>query len=241
MTGMRKLAIGRIIGMLLAVTSLTICLVALKLSWDANTRFEQAITARPMEAVLDLSQPGTVTVPFEQTCSFSHGEGIYLDLNDAETDKERAEILGRFSGSIVIHDLAGNEILNRGLSTSQASEMNGEVRLADLPTFAEGDYRATITVDTLGIAFPHSRQTIYARYELCGLEQMPVVVFGFISFCAGFVALVSGSTTLPGWWRHGIWKSVSPEEPPSEDSAAQKGDSTETDSSDSEPPRELFF
>lgn len=204
--------------MLLAVTSLTICLFALKLSWDANSRFEQAITARPMEAVIDLSQPGTVTVPFEQTCSISHGEGIYLDLNDAETDKERAEILGRFSGSIVIHDLAGNEIVNRGLSTSQASEMNGEVRLADLPTFAEGDYRATITVDTHGIASPHSRQTIYARYELCGLEQIPVVVFGFISFCAGFVALVSSSTTLPGWWRHGIWKPVSPEEPEAEDS-----------------------
>lgn len=224
--------------MLLAVTSLTICLVALKLSWDANARFEQAITARPMEAVLDLSQPCTVTVPFEQTCSISHGEGIYLDLNDAETDKERAEILGRFSGSIVVHDLAGNEIMNRGLSTSQASEMNGEVRLADLPTFAEGDYRATITVDTHGITSPHSRQTIYARYELCGLEQMPVVVFGFISFCAGFVALISGSTTLPGWWRHGIWKPISPEKPDAEASTMQQDDSSETESSDSEPLRE---
>ncbi|MEQ9071906.1 MAG: hypothetical protein RLO18_34540, partial [Gimesia chilikensis] len=215
--------------------------VALKLSWDANSRFEQAIKARPMEAVLDLSQPGTVTVPFQQTCSISHGEGIYLDLKEVKTDKERVEILGRFSGSIVIHDLAGNEIMKRGLSTSQASEMNGEVRLADLPTFAEGDYKATITVDTPGIASPHSRQTIYARYELCGLEQIPVVVFGFISFCAGFVALVSGSTTLPGWWRHGIWKPVPPEEPEAEASTIQKDDSTETDSSDSEPPRELFF
>lgn len=40
--------------------------------------FEQWQTAKPFEGAIDLSRPGKHVFPFEQTCSISHGETVWL-------------------------------------------------------------------------------------------------------------------------------------------------------------------
>lgn len=217
MTGMRKLALGRMIGLLLTVLALSIAVMSGYEAWRYNQTVHRWETARPMETKVDLSAPGAVTVPFDQTCSVSHGEGLFLDcdLRD-ESGQVPEEVLKGLSGSLVITNEAGEELVRRALmgdDNEQRQEPSvyrrlpsGEIMLVNLPTFAAGTYSATITVDQPALALAGHQQTVYARYRLCGLEQMPVALFGFVSFCAGFVTLVIGSFVVPAFRRNGVWK-----------------------------------
>ncbi len=234
---MRKLALGRMLGLLLTVFALVVTVAFLKFAWDFDTLFQAWLTARPMETKLDLSQPGTVTIPFQQTCSTSHGEGIYLDC-DVRNEQGAVPngLFSEFSGSVVIHDLSGKEIVNRRLTVSDADSVSGELLLVDLPTFQTGDYAATIRVDSGVPSLAGHPQFIYAKYQLCGLEKMPVAICGFISFCAGCVTLLIGGFAVPAFCRKGIWKHIVVEQAPSVESAE-----TAVESTGEEPPRELFF
>jgi hypothetical protein len=221
----------------------------------AGYRYNRAVhaweTARPLETEIDLSQPGAVTVPFEQTCSVSHGEGLFLDCDlRGDTGQVPENVLEGLVGFLVITNAAGEEIVRRSLMDDEDDEddvqpdepivyrylASGEIMLVNLPTFAAGTYSATITVDQPAPALAGHRQTVYARYQLCGLEQMSVVMFGFVAFCAGFVTLVIGSFTVPAFCREGIWKKIVVEQAPSVESAKTVAEST-----GEEPPRELFF
>lgn len=245
---MRKLALGRMIGLLLTALTLGIAVVTGYAGYRYNRAVHAWETARPLETEIDLSQPGAVTVPFEQTCSVSHGEGLFLDCDlRGDTGQVPENVLEGLAGSLVITNAAGEEIARRSLMDGEDDVRpnepivyrylaSGEIMLVNLPTFAAGTYSATITVDQPAPALAGHRQTVYARYQLCGLEQMPVVMFGFVAFCAGFVTLVIGSCTVPAFCREGIWKKIVKEEEPSNESAANAADSA-----GKEPPRELFF
>ena len=137
---MRNLAFGRLFGLSLAVISLVGAVVFVKASFYFHSQFQQWTTARPLETMIDLSRPGSVTVPFHQTCSVSHGEYMMLECDLGE-DQEATleELLQGLSGSIVIKDQMGEEVVNQRLNIHQAyGLLNREIVLVDLPTFSAG-------------------------------------------------------------------------------------------------------
>lgn len=211
---MRNLAFGRLFGLSLAVISLVGAVVFVKASFYFNSQFQQWTTARPLETTIDLSRPGTLTVPFHQTCSVSHGECMMLECDlGEEQEATLEELLQGFSGSIVIKDQTGEEVVNQRLNIHQAyGLLNREIVLVDLPTFSAGDYQATISVETGVPALADYPQIVYAKYLLCGMEQMPGVMAGIYAFCASVVCLIAGLVVIPDFCRFGIWKNQTAEE-----------------------------
>jgi len=237
---MRKLAIGRMFGLMLTVISLLGAVMFGVAAYRFNVTVHRWDLARPMETPIDLSRPGSVTVPFDQTCSISHGEGVFLNckIRD-EAGQVPGEVLKGLSGSLVITDSAGNEIANRDLTEMKLPPpgqpivsrylVSGEVMLTEISTFKTGAYTATVTIDQGAPALAGHTQTIYAKYRLCGMEQMPGVVLGFFAFCAGLICLIAGLVVIPGFFRFGIWKNETSEDV-----------STEAPQDETDPPWEWF-
>jgi hypothetical protein len=72
----QRISTRRIIGAIIAVGLLA---GAVKFAIDyrrMDRQFYEWFDARPLNVAVDLSQPGTVTAPFHQTCQVSHGEAF---------------------------------------------------------------------------------------------------------------------------------------------------------------------
>lgn len=207
---MRRLATGRIIGLLIAIAGTG---VAIWCAYDAlqlNAEFNQWLVARPMETPIDLSQPGETSVPFHQTCSISHGEALCLkcDLPDgAKRDLE--ELFKDLSATVAIKDADGSEIQVAKIDRTTVHHWADEIILAGLARFRNGEYIADIRVESGAANLSGKQQMIYAKYQLCGLERMPATIAGALAVGAGIVGLVSVACVLPGLWRAGIWRTVS--------------------------------
>ena len=206
---MRRIAIGRIIGLLLAIIGIGVSVWYARESLRMNAEFHQWIGARPMETAIDLSQPGETTVPFHQTCCISHGEAVYLkcDLN-GDSQQELEELLKELSADMTITDSDGNEIEEIEINSRTVRYWDGRVVLAEFAPFRNGDYVATIRIDSGVPALAGKQQTIYAKYHLCGLERMPVMLAGAFAVGAGIVGLISAVCVLPGLLRSGVYRDV---------------------------------
>jgi hypothetical protein len=54
----------------------------------------------------------------------------------------------------------------------------------------------------------NKQQTLYSKYELCGLERMPAMIVGVGAFGAGLIGIVAAVCVLPGLVRSGIRRKV---------------------------------
>jgi hypothetical protein len=206
---MRRFAIARIIGLLLALMGIGLSAWFAREAIRLNAEFHQWLVARPMEADMDLSQPGETTVRFHQTCSISHGEALYVDANlDDAAQQNLEELLDGLFGSVVIKERAGTEIESAMFSNTTAHWWGGKLMLTDFAPFQKGDYFATITIESGAPALAGKLLTVYAQYQLCGLEQMPAMITGVFAVGAGVVGLVSAMCVLPGLLRNGFWRDV---------------------------------
>ena len=206
---MRRLAVGRIVGLLVAVVAVGVSAWRGHDALRLNAEFHEWIVARPMETDIDLAQPGETTVPFHQTCGVSHGEGLYLEceiLRDSNRDIKG--LFKNFSGNVTIKDVDGNEIESVTMNDETVRGGDGQVLLARFSPFRRGEYVAVIRIDSGAAALEGKSQQIYAQYQLCGLEQMPAVVAGVFAFGAGLVGLVAATCVLPGLLRFGVWRSI---------------------------------
>ena len=162
-----------------------------------------------MEAVVDLSQAGEFTATFHQTCSISHGEGLYLQCDlDQGVQPQLNELLKDLSGSVVISDANGVAVETARFDGGTAQIWEEAILLTGIAPFRTGRYVATVRVDRGARALAGRRQTIYAQYQLCGLEQMPAVIAGWFAFGAGSIGGVAAVIALPGLFRNGLWLDV---------------------------------
>jgi hypothetical protein len=177
-----------------------------------NNEFHQAFEARPMETAIDLSKPGELTVPFRQTCSMAHGEALYVDCDSDEVVKQNLEeLLNGLSGNVVIMASDGNEVETVRFNNKTAQYWEGKVLLTWIAPFRNGDYVATIRVDSGAAALANKQQTIYAKYQLCGLEQMPAAITGGFALGASLIGFVAAVCVLPGLLRCGFWRDTAAE------------------------------
>ncbi len=206
---MQRIATGRIVGLLVAVIGIGLSVWCARAAVRMNAEFHRWIDARPMETVIDVSKPGETTVPFHQTCSVSHGEALFLKCDLENQSKRNAEkVLGDLSGSVVIKDRNGSEIESVKINNKTVQDWDGQIMLTGIAPFGSGDYVATIRVDSGAAALAEKQQTIYAKYQLCGLERMPATIAGAFAFGAGMIGLVAGVCVFPGLLRCRIWRNV---------------------------------
>ncbi len=204
---MQIIATGRIVGLLVAIIGIGVSIWCARDALRMNAELHQWLGARPMETVIDLSQPSVTTVPFKQTCSVSHGEALYLKCNLDDAAKQNlGELLKDLSGKVVIKDSDGNEIESVEINNKTAQYWDGKIMLTGFAPFRKGDYVATIHVDSGVSALADKQQTIHVEYQLCGLEQMPAMIAGVFAFGAGMVGLVSAVCVFPGLLRSGFWR-----------------------------------
>jgi hypothetical protein len=182
-----------------------------------NAEFHEWLVARPMETAIDFSRPGETVVAFHQTCSCSHGEMLYLDCElDDKSELSTEEPFATLSGSVVISDADGKEIESVQIDGKSMQYIDGTILLAGFAPFPKGDYVATVRVDSRVEALADSRQTLYARYQLCGLEQMPAMITGGFAFGAAVIGLIAAVSVLPDLLRNSIWHTTEKAEPDGE-------------------------
>lgn len=211
---MRQLAFGRLI--LLAI-ALTAVFFTVKFAIDSNqwrNEFYEWVDARPMDTEVRLSEPGTYTVPFAQTCVTSDGVDFYIDIApiDGSLDKT-VDALDGLTGSVTIHDVEGRKIDSAdfgpqtiGVWEDWIDRDVDRIVLTGIRSFPVGDYTATLQIDTVADGFSTEPQTIYAKYPMNGLHLFPATLLTVLACVIGFIAFVLTCGILPGLWRHGIWR-----------------------------------
>lgn len=171
---------------------------------DWNARFHDALTATPASGTIDLSTPGAVTLPFRQTFTAAHGQGLYVLLPTAErAETLRAQDPPASLGHAVLRDAAGETVDEQELVLEDRSPLWDKPRalnIASLRTVPPGDYtlELTITSPTPNPA-PDLDEPLplVAYYQLCGLEQLPTYILGAGAVLTALVALLCGLFTIP--------------------------------------------
>jgi hypothetical protein len=204
----KRISIRRIVGATIAgglILGAVYC-------WFEHRRMDQEflewIDARPMDVTADLSQPGKITAPFDQTCQISHGEEIYLTVTPAADHYIASTLLDGLDGTVMIHDADGKEIESFEITSEIDSEFDaGEpIKLAYFSPFSKGEYTATIDITNGASGLSGREQTIYAKYFLCGCERMPAVVYGFFAFAFGIPGLIIAVVVTRGFIKYGLAK-----------------------------------
>lgn len=204
---MRRIAIRRTVGLLIAVTGIAGSVYYGVGSYRLHNDFYQWIDDRPMDCVVDLSKTGSITVPFLQTCEVSHGEVLFIHLEPGiDSDDEVDELFTGLSATIVISDSDGKKVKDVKIDRSTLWRFDGaeDFLLARFRPFERGEYVAILRVDSGATKLANHEQLIYAKYELCGLEHLAVVFLGAFSVGAGLIGLVASAFVVPGVVRHGV-------------------------------------
>jgi len=201
----QRVAIGRIIGTLIAIAGLVIAALWGDAAVRMKRELEQAQVARPLEASVDLSRTGALIVPLRQTYVYSHGEALCLqcDLGPA-TDRPPTELLTDLAGAVTIADSQGVEVRTIPFNTSRIRPGDKDLTVGGTAPFEQGEYRATIRVTSGAAALAGKPQVLYMKYEFCGLEAQIVLYIALFAAGAGLVGLIAAACVLPGWLRYGL-------------------------------------
>lgn len=172
-------------------------------AWHAD--FNQWLIDEPMHVAVDLSKVGATTTRFCQTCSVSHGENIELAVVPVDGPTSTVDLTGLFM-HISIADRNGANVSRITIHGEDVSLTESPVVLTQFVPFSEGDYTATIVVDSPAPALAGVEQILSAHYALCGLEMMPAQVAHVAAIFVGLLSGIGGVCVLPGLIRHGIWR-----------------------------------
>ena len=219
MSTRRILATGRLTAVLFG----TVCLGgAVWLAIEAvrdKQKVEAAHTARPMDVEIDLSQASEQSVPYRHSFSRAHNEILVLDVPSQQlpADSEELErMLNGLTGILQITKANGDEVQTVPLTPQDASMFAGQIWLAGFSPMPPGDYQAKIEIHTGAAELAGIPHSIYAKYFLCGIEELPVFVIGGLSAASGLIGLVTVAIVIPRLWKQGIWKEPAVKSEPNE-------------------------
>jgi|GEM_PF-4397650 len=202
----RRIAIGRLIGFVLAVGLLlfAVLMAAEYVKLDRDLREWEA--AKLVSVPVDFSKPGKVSIPFKQICEMSHGQAFYLSTKGMEhLDCEQAQrVFEGLKVTIAIHSADGREMQTHGYSYYDGDAQRF-VLDRSFP-FPIGDYEATVDVVVGAPSLKTIEQTLEAEYIFCGLERMVVDLLKTLAVVSGIVGLAIGFFVAQRFRRYGIWR-----------------------------------
>ncbi|MAE64367.1 MAG: hypothetical protein CMJ18_08845 [Phycisphaeraceae bacterium] len=140
-----------------------------------------------------MSQPGTFSSQFRQTCQVSHGEAFFLSIGQDDEKRARPALkdLQDLKGRISIHDLDGEMIQSLEMDPEDrgGGDDGRSLQLAFFYPFENGNYQVTIDVDHGVAALAGTQQTIQAKYLLCGAELFPAKATQFFAWISGVTGM----------------------------------------------------
>jgi hypothetical protein len=157
--------------------------------------------ARPVDAEVDLSQAGSISLPIDITYSGSHGAALFLFVPERElSEANMRDMLQGFQGEMRIEDQAGRELVPpRPMAPMWIEDLPGVSLCGFSPSMRHGRHQLVIDVRAGAPGLAGLRQRLEGRYEMCGLEMMPPLVataLGAASSLLGVLAL-----SIAGFWR----------------------------------------
>ncbi len=172
-----------------------------------DRHFYDCLDARPVTVTVALSQRGKTTVPFKQTCAIAHGEALYVVVPSTNlTTQTVAQLLDGLDATITITDAHGNEVVRTMFTDFEAgTRPTDPILLSYFVPFENGDYVIAIDVAKGAPALIGSKQTVFAKYELCGLERLPATFASVFAFACGIPGTLVAALVIPGFIKHGIW------------------------------------
>jgi hypothetical protein len=199
---------GRIVACVIAAILIATTLYFTTEWYRLGRDLDECADARPVSVAVDFSRPGTIRAPFKQAYTLPDGEAFYLAMPFDIPVARALELLRGLDGTITITDSEGNEILVKTISP-EAPETTaaGPILLADFVPFAKGDYTVTIDITTGAPALAGTQQTLFAKYEMCGFEPMPVMLAAFLAILCAVPAVVLTAFLTVGFVRRGIRRS----------------------------------
>jgi hypothetical protein len=206
---MRALAIGRIIGMIVAVGGIALAISFGVAAVQMRAKVEQWKRDRPLDATVDASKPGEWKVPYTQTCAQSAGVRLHLAADvDGHPFLLANEFLDDLSGTIVIKDANDQPVESVRFHGKRSQTYQGIAHLllfdGQLP---EGNYTATIRIDAGAMLPSGSRLRLYGDYYLSTLEVVPYVE-GAMAGVAGLIAVAVLWLIAPQTWRVRHWSDI---------------------------------
>lgn len=164
-----------------------------------HRRFDEWVTARPVELELDLGTPGVFEAELDQTCSIAHAEVFELvPLAEPAAPGMDPAVLDGLIATLRIVDLGGRVVLTERFPPAGevlGPRSDGLVVFRVVP-FATGRYRAVVEVEAGASGVAGVKHRLVARYELCGLERLPgTIAYWFSTGCAA-AALVIGAVLV---------------------------------------------
>jgi hypothetical protein len=146
-----------------------------------------------VDAAIDFSMPGRFVLPFDQTCSSSHGETVVLRVPpEALLGTTITQLLAGLNAKLEIADKSGSITKSAVSQVIWGEEtLDGAIPIFGISPFRKGAYKATVTVIEGAPALNGITQRLEGRYLLCGLEQLPgTIVSGIGIVSAGIGSLV---------------------------------------------------
>jgi hypothetical protein len=192
--------IGRAIA---ATLSLLLVGFGLKFLFDGHQLhqdFERWETAKPVDGAIELSVPGRFVLPFDQTCSSSHGETVALRVPaEALQGTTVAQLLAGLNVKLEITDKSGSHVVASADSETilGAEKLDGAIPIFKIAPFRKGTYEARVTVIEGAPALRGIAQRLEGRYLLCGLERMPAVIASAIGAVSAGIGSIKLGTQRP--------------------------------------------
>ena len=175
----RPWTIGRILASALSLALLGFGAKCLVDGHRGRRDFERWQTAKPVDAAVDFSVPGRYVLPFDQTCSSSHGETVALRVPPETLQGVTVtQLLAGLKAKLEITDLSGSTVVERADSEILWGDrtLNGAIPLFGMAPLRKGTYKATVTVMEGAPALRGVGQRLEGDYLLCGLERLPATV-----------------------------------------------------------------
>ena len=161
--------------------------------WDA----EKAVLA---SFPIDLSVPGTYEGPFTYTYNYAHTGWVYIEVAPGPAEPNILEGL-RLAADVV--DTRGGveegEVYSSEDMQWQRSRHPDSLKVSRVRPYAVVAERLRVRVLEPAPRLAGKTQRLFVRYELCGLERMPMVFTRVLSLMSFATGLGSGMLML---WLH---------------------------------------
>jgi hypothetical protein len=205
----QPIAISRIVGAAFTLLASGFAIYMAITSYHSYQEFHALQVAEPVHFAADLSKVGMYEGPFNQTSRLAHGESIMLKL-PAEPRGELPDysvLEGlQIKGIIVTADGEEMTAFESVPDPTESWSLPGEdIRLAMIPTIPVGQYTLRLHVIDPAPALADKQQIVSAKYDICGMEELPALLAKVLAIAASIPALIVGLVTFIGWKHHG-WR-----------------------------------
>lgn len=202
-----KLDAYRIAGLVTAFVGISLMIFFYYHSVRGYDEFEGWLEDRPMQLAVDLSKPGEYTAPFRQTCGSAHATTVLLEVRPQITPcLEPRDALESLRAQIVIKRKDGSVVETTEIDTTRIYADGDDLPLVltSLPSFATGEYTATVLVESGSPELAEKQQSLFVRYQLCGMERLTADLAGAAAVLAGLIGVPTLIVILPRLIRHGL-------------------------------------